>query len=166
MTTVQSSERGRVLLVLGEAEVGGVTRLVILLANELIDDYEVALLTNSENIPYDLDERIEVLAGGHYLYSFSLGHAIKNLVLFPLTALRYDHDVVVNLSGSYPSTVLLNRFGANAVHYSHHAFDTSEAFDGEGVLERLYCRTIEAVQEWAVGKQVPASVIRLGRGRV
>lgn len=150
-----TSERDSILLILGAPVVGGVTRLTVLLANELVEDYEVTILTTGGDISYEVDERIEVRVGGGLLYSFGLGHAMKNLVLFPLTALRYDHDVIVNLSGSYPSTVLLDRLGANAVHYSHHAFDTSEVFDRTGLLERLYCRAIEGIQHWARGKQVP-----------
>lgn len=155
MTFDQSSDRDRILLVIGDAVVGGVTRLVILLANELVKEYDIALLTNNGDVPYELDDRIDVLTGGRLLYSFGPGHAVKNLFLFPLIALRYGPDVVVNLSGAYPSTVLLDRLGVSAVHYSHHAFDTSEAFDGDSTLERLYCRAIDAIQAWSVGKQVP-----------
>lgn len=148
-------EETSLLLIIGEPTTGGVCRLSTLLANQLIDNYEVTLLATDEDIPYELDHRIEVVTGGDLLYSFGLGHAMKNLFLFPLIALRHDHDVIVNLSGAYPSTVFLDRLGLNAVHYSHHAFDTTEAFDGDGLLERFYCNTIDEIQNWAIGKQVP-----------
>jgi glycosyltransferase involved in cell wall biosynthesis len=151
----KSTRKTTVLLILGEPRRGGVTRLSILLANRLVNRYDVTIFTTEENIPYKLDDRIDIATGGGLLYSFRPGHAMKNLVLFPLLAYFREVDAIVNLSGAYPSSVALNVLKKNVVHYSHHVFDVDEMFPERGPLKRLYGRILKSIQRRSVGKQVP-----------
>lgn len=134
---------------------GGVCRLSALLANQLANEYDVTIFATDEDIPYELDDRIEVVTGGDLLYSFRPGHAMKNLFLFPLSTVVRDVDAIVNLSGSYPSSVALDVLGKNVVHYSHHVFDIDEMFPEKGPLEKLYGEILDFLQRKSVGKQVP-----------